>query len=89
MFMAAKRSLAIPLEEAASSSKKSEVNEGLTPSELCQREPVSNICVEGFLVLVGESVDDTTSIPLVGFDPSKQQDLVNISKSPEKKVKLL
>ena len=81
--MAAKRSLAIPLGEATSSSKKPKVDEGLTPSELSQSEPVSNICVEGLLVnvspiknkrFVGEIVDDTTSIPLVGFDPSKQQE---------------
>ena len=41
-----------PLRE---SSKKPQVNEGLTPSEVSQREPVSNICVEGMLISVSPS----------------------------------
>ena len=70
----------------------------LTPTQLLsQKEQTPNITVEGLLVnispiknkrFVGELVDAQHSIPIVGFDPSKQQALFTISNSATKEVKL-
>ena len=67
----------------------------MTPTQLLsQSEKTSNITVEGLLVnispiknkrFVGELIDTQHSIPIVGFDPSKQQ---AISNSDTKEVKL-
>ena len=95
--MAAKRSLQFSLQEAADSSKRFKPDEQLTPSQLVHSEPTTDLVVGGLLVnvspiknkrFVGELVDESESIPLVGFDHVKHQQLLAVAKSPSKMLKL-
>ena len=83
--------------ELQPSPKRRKTTAPLTPSQLCRSEPTTNITVEGLLVnvspiknrrFVGELVDATDRIPIVGFDPSKQRALFTTCKSPKKSVNL-